>query len=58
MTVPYFSSKDVLRDFVGEVFADESVAEEEGDFGTRFLVHGSVAATLPSSGPTRYAIIP
>jgi len=47
LTVPYFSSAEALRSFVGEVFAEESIPQEEGDFGTRLVVHGAVAATLP-----------
>lgn len=50
LTVPYFSSAEALRSFVGEVFADESVKQEEGEFGTRLVVYGAVAATLPRPG--------
>lgn len=47
LSVPYFSSLEALRAFVREVFADESLTQEEGEFGTRLVVHGAVAATLP-----------
>lgn len=52
LSVPYFSSAEALRSFVREVFADDSIKQEEGDFGTRLVVHGAVAATLPPSGAT------
>lgn len=55
LSVPYFSSAEALRAFVREVFADDSIKQEEGDFGTRLVVHGAVAATLPPTGAaTRY----
>ncbi|CAM9674566.1 unnamed protein product, partial [Laminaria digitata] len=47
LSVPYFSSAEALRAFVREVFSDASLTQEEGDFGTRLVVHGLVAATLP-----------
>ncbi|CAN0263384.1 unnamed protein product [Pylaiella littoralis] len=47
LSVPYFSTAEALRAFVREVFADESIKYEEGDFGARIVVHGAVAATLP-----------
>ncbi|CBN76100.1 conserved unknown protein [Ectocarpus siliculosus] len=47
LSVPYFSSAEALRAFVREVFADDSIKQEEGTFGTRLVVHGAVAATLP-----------
>lgn len=52
LSVPYFSSAEALRSFVREVFADDSIKQEEGDFGTRLVVHGAVAATLPPPGAT------
>lgn len=55
LSVPYFSSAEALRAFVREVFADDSIKQEEGDFGTRLVVHGAVAATLPPpSAKDRY----
>ncbi|CAM9705828.1 unnamed protein product, partial [Ectocarpus sp. 12 AP-2014] len=47
LSVPYFSSAEALRAFVREVFADDSIKQEQGAFGTRLVVHGAVAATLP-----------
>ncbi|CAN0297105.1 unnamed protein product, partial [Ectocarpus fasciculatus] len=47
LSVPYFSSAEALRAFVREVFADDSIKQEEGEFGTRLVVRGAVAATLP-----------
>ncbi|CAN0042796.1 unnamed protein product, partial [Scytosiphon promiscuus] len=50
LSVPYFASAEALRAFVREVFADDSIRQEEGEFGTRLVVHGAVAATLPPAG--------